>query len=128
MGKSIVCIKSGKAELSQTAAASHTASLAGGSAASSAFLRRIGVTRGDRVLVLLPSVTSLWEITLAIMKLGAVISPASTLLSAQARSDRLEPGGRAQAAPDVRGFGTLYSDTAILSRTGTGAEGGRKSY
>jgi acyl-CoA synthetase (NDP forming) len=43
MGKGVVCIKSGKTELSRTAAASHTASLAGGGAASSAFLRQIGV-------------------------------------------------------------------------------------
>lgn len=43
MGKGIVAIKSGKTELSQVAAASHTASLAGGGAASSAFLRQIGV-------------------------------------------------------------------------------------
>jgi len=42
-GKGIVCIKSGKTESSRTAAASHTASLAGGGAASSAFLRQIGV-------------------------------------------------------------------------------------
>ncbi len=42
-GKGVVCIKSGKTELSRTAAASHTASLAGGGAASSAFLRKIGV-------------------------------------------------------------------------------------
>ena len=42
-GKGIVCIKSGKTALSQVAAASHTASLAGGGAASSAFLRQIGV-------------------------------------------------------------------------------------
>ncbi|MEO6301275.1 MAG: acetate--CoA ligase family protein, partial [Paracoccaceae bacterium] len=42
-GKGVVCIKSGKTELSRTAAASHTASLAGGGAASSAFLRQIGV-------------------------------------------------------------------------------------
>ena len=42
-GKGIVCIKAGKTELSRTAAASHTASLAGGGAASSAFLRQIGV-------------------------------------------------------------------------------------
>jgi acetate---CoA ligase (ADP-forming) len=42
-GKGIVCIKSGKTELSRTAAASHTASLAGGGVASSAFLRQIGV-------------------------------------------------------------------------------------
>lgn len=43
MGKGIVAIKSGKTDLSRTAAASHTASLAGGGAASSAFLRQIGV-------------------------------------------------------------------------------------
>lgn len=43
MSKGIVLIKSGKTELSRTAAASHTASLAGGGAASSAFLRQIGV-------------------------------------------------------------------------------------
>lgn len=43
MGKGVVAIKSGKTESSRTAAASHTASLAGGGAASSAFLRQIGV-------------------------------------------------------------------------------------
>jgi acetate---CoA ligase (ADP-forming) len=42
-GKGVVAIKSGKTELSRSAAASHTASLAGGGAASSAFLRQIGV-------------------------------------------------------------------------------------
>lgn len=46
-GKGIVCIKSGKTEASRTAAASHTASLAGGGAASSAFLRQIGVAEVD---------------------------------------------------------------------------------
>lgn len=43
MGKGIVCIKSGKTDLSRTAAASHTASLAGSGAVSQAFLRQIGV-------------------------------------------------------------------------------------
>jgi acyl-CoA synthetase (NDP forming) len=42
-GKGVVAIKSGKTELSRVAAASHTASLAGGGAASSAFLRQVGV-------------------------------------------------------------------------------------
>ncbi|MEE4347549.1 MAG: CoA-binding protein, partial [Paracoccaceae bacterium] len=42
-GKGIVAIKSGKTEAARTAAASHTASLAGGGAASSAYLRQIGV-------------------------------------------------------------------------------------
>ncbi|WP_112312139.1 acetate--CoA ligase family protein [Pseudogemmobacter bohemicus] len=43
MGKGVVAIKSGKTEASRTAAASHTASLAGGGAASSAFLARLGI-------------------------------------------------------------------------------------
>jgi acyl-CoA synthetase (NDP forming) len=42
-GKGIVCVKSGKTEASRVAAASHTAALAGGGAASSAFLRQAGV-------------------------------------------------------------------------------------
>ena len=42
-GKGIACLKSGKTEASRAAAASHTASLAGGGAASSAFLRQAGV-------------------------------------------------------------------------------------
>ncbi len=42
-GKGVVVIKSGKTEASRDAAQSHTASLAGGGAASSAFLAQIGV-------------------------------------------------------------------------------------
>ncbi len=42
-GKGIVAIKAGKTEASRDAAASHTASLAGGRASSSAFLRQAGV-------------------------------------------------------------------------------------
>ena len=42
-GKGVVCLKSGKTALSRTAAVTHTAALAGGGAASSAFLRQAGV-------------------------------------------------------------------------------------
>ena len=42
-GKGVVCIKSGKTEAARAAAASHTAALAGGGVASSAFLRQLGV-------------------------------------------------------------------------------------
>ncbi|QYK43638.1 MAG: acetate--CoA ligase family protein [Paracoccaceae bacterium] len=42
-GKGIVAVKSGKTEASRSAAASHTASLAGGGAASAAFLAQCGV-------------------------------------------------------------------------------------
>jgi acetate---CoA ligase (ADP-forming) len=47
MGKGIVAIKSGKTEAARTAAASHTASLAGAGAASSAYLCQIGVAEVD---------------------------------------------------------------------------------
>ena len=56
------------------------------------FLRRCGVRRGDRMLVMLANVVPLWEVTLAAMKLGAVISPATTLLNAQELEERVERG------------------------------------
>jgi acetyl-CoA synthetase len=57
------------------------------------FLRQHGVQPGDRVLVMLPNVVPLWEITLALMKLGAVISPATTLLTPADLQDRIERAG-----------------------------------
>jgi acetyl-CoA synthetase len=44
-------------------------------------LRRLGVRRGDRLLLMLGNVAPLWECMLAAMKLGAVIIPATTLLN-----------------------------------------------
>lgn len=55
--------------------------------------RRLGIRRGDRMLVMLPNVSELWEITLAAMKLGVVISPASTLLTAEDLGDRVRRAG-----------------------------------
>ena len=55
-------------------------------------LRALGVTRGDRVLLLLPNMRPLWEAMLALMKLGAVIIPATTLLTEGDLEDRFERG------------------------------------
>ena len=44
-------------------------------------LRDLGVGRGDRMLLMLGNVPELWELMLAAMKLGAVLIPASTLLT-----------------------------------------------
>ena len=63
-------------------------------------LRACGVRRGDRVLVMLPNVAPLWEIMLAVIKLGAVISPATTLLSAADLQDRIERGGMRHVIAD----------------------------
>jgi acetyl-CoA synthetase len=67
------------------------------------FLRGLGVARGDRVLVMLPNVVPLWEITLATMKLGAVLSPATTLLSTADLEDRIVRGGMRHVITDAAG-------------------------
>ncbi len=56
-------------------------------------LRAMGVKRGDRILLMLGNVAPLWEIMLAAMKLGAVVVPATTLLTADDLAERV---GRAR--------------------------------
>ncbi|HRP95324.1 MAG TPA: AMP-binding protein [Rhodocyclaceae bacterium] len=51
-----------------------------------------GVLRGDRMLVMLGNEIALWETMLAAIKLGAVVIPATTLLSADDLRDRIERG------------------------------------
>src|SRR5260370_36230416 len=46
------------------------------------FLRAQGLKRGDHLLLLLGNVVPLWETMLAAMKLGVVVIPATTLLTA----------------------------------------------
>lgn len=71
------------------------------------FLRRLGVRRGDRLLMMLPNVTPLWEVLLACMKLGAVVIPATTLLNREDLADRLERGGVTHALTDAEGYEKL---------------------
>ena len=56
------------------------------------FLRRNGVRRGDRIIVMLPNVVAMWEVMLAAIKLGAVVIPAATLLTPGDLNDRLVRG------------------------------------
>ncbi len=57
------------------------------------FLRDQGLGRGDTLLIMLDNVIELWETMLAAIKLGAVMIPASTLLSKKDLGDRLGRGG-----------------------------------
>jgi len=72
------------------------------------WLRDKGVGRGMRVLLVLGNQVELWESMLACIKLGAVIIPATTLLSRADIADRLERGavGAVIARSDLHeGFG-----------------------
>ncbi len=57
------------------------------------YLRGLGVRRGDRILLMLGNVVPLWECMLAAMKLGAVVVPATTLLTRNDLADRFARGG-----------------------------------
>jgi len=58
----------------------------------SRFLARLGVSRGDRVLLMLSNVAPLWETLLGAARLGAVIIPATTQLTHADVADRLDRG------------------------------------
>jgi acetyl-CoA synthetase len=56
------------------------------------YYRQLGICRGDRVMVMLGNVPPLWNSVLALIKLGAVIVPATPLLSGNDLADRIERG------------------------------------
>ncbi len=56
------------------------------------YLRSQGVRRGDVILLMLGNELALWEIMLAAIKLGAVVIPASVLLTPDDLGDRIERG------------------------------------
>ena len=56
------------------------------------FLRRLGLKRGDKLLLMLGNELALWEVMLASIKLGAVLIPATSLLTTEDLSDRLDRG------------------------------------
>jgi acetyl-CoA synthetase len=56
------------------------------------WLAAAGVAAGDRVMVMLGNQVELWESMLAIMKLGAVIMPATTALGPKDLADRVGRG------------------------------------
>jgi len=79
-------------------------------------LRAQGLKRGDHLLLLLGNVAPLWETMLAAMKLGVVVIPATTLLTADELRDRLDRG-RAKAVvatqDQVAKFASLGSDKLV---------------
>lgn len=56
-------------------------------------LRKLGVKRGDRILLMLGNRVSLWETLLAAMKLGAVTIPTTTLSTPEDIKNRVTQAG-----------------------------------
>ena len=81
------------------------------------WLRSRGVKRGDRMLLMLGNVVPLWEITLAAIKLGAVVSPATTLLSAADLTDRVQRGQMRHVVADAAGAARFSEVPGDYTRT-----------
>ena len=83
------------------------------------FLRLQGVRRGDRILLVLGNEVALWETMLAAFKLGAVVIPATALLTPADIQDRLVRGrvrhvvaGSAQA-PKFEGLQASFTPICV---------------
>ena len=55
-------------------------------------LRSLGARRGDCLLLMLGNEVALWETLLAAIKLGVIVTPATTLLTAADLQDRIDRG------------------------------------
>lgn len=86
------------------------------------FLRSLGVRRGDRVLLMLSNVPELWSAFLACMKLGAVVIPATTLLTADDLRDRFERGGARFAVVEAAST-AKFGDREGFVRVSVGGNG-----
>lgn len=86
------------------------------------WLRELGVARGSRVLLMLGNVPELWETLLACMKLGAVVIPATTLLSGEELGDRIARGAVAAAVADTSMAGRFAEVAAPPVLVGVGSE------
>jgi acetyl-CoA synthetase len=81
---------------------------------------RLGVSRGDRLLLMLPNRVELWDVMLAAMKLGAVVLPATTQLSPDDVRDRVQLGEARFVVVDGAELGKFEGVDASVTRIAVG--------
>ncbi len=89
------------------------------------YYRQLGVRRGDRVMVMLGNVLPLWNSVLALIKLGAVILPATPLLTEIDLAERIQRGRVRHilcAADCVSRFGHLAGECTRIVVGGPAAD------
>ncbi|MDD1682197.1 MAG: AMP-binding protein, partial [Methanoregula sp.] len=64
-------------------------------------LHELGISQGDRVFIMLPRIPEWWVLIVALIKLGAVYTPAPTMLTPHDISYRLQTGGFALIITDL---------------------------
>ncbi|HET7880036.1 MAG TPA: AMP-binding protein [Acetobacteraceae bacterium] len=92
-------------------------------------LRALGVQRGERILLMLGNVVPLWEVMLAAMKLGAVVIPATTLLTPNDLKDRFQRGRVRHLVANASDAAKFAGLDSTVTRTALGdASAGWHSY
>jgi acetyl-CoA synthetase len=92
------------------------------------WLRARGVERGHRILLMLGNQVELWETMLAAMKLGAVVIPATTLLTGDDIADRIERGRVSHVVTGAADTAKFAGVGGHWTRISVGAAEGWLSY
>jgi acetyl-CoA synthetase len=98
------------------------AELSTGSARAANYLQSLGAQRGDRLLLMLGNEVALWEVLLACMKLGVVVTPATTLLTTSDLQDRIDRGRVALAVAGLADVGKLDAVSGSFMKIVVGGE------
>ncbi|MBJ7596383.1 MAG: AMP-binding protein [Candidatus Dormibacteraeota bacterium] len=85
------------------------------------WLSATGVDRGDRLILMLDNQVELWETLLAGIKLGAVLIPASTLLTPADLHDRIQRGNVRHVVTSVQNVGAFADVPGEYTRICVGA-------
>ncbi len=93
------------------------------------YLRSLGATRGDRLMLMLGNEAALWEVLLAAMKLGVVVTPATTLLTTADLQDRVDRGRVRHVVAGTANISKFDDVTGAFTRIAVdGAPAGWHSY
>ncbi|MBX0301540.1 AMP-binding protein [Cryobacterium sp. 1639] len=84
------------------------------------WLAQQGVARGDHVMLMLGNQVELWETMLAIMKVGAVILPTSTVLGTHDLADRVLRAGVQHVIANAEDTAKFDGVDGAFSRIGVG--------
>ena len=84
------------------------------------FLRDLGARAGDCLLLMLGNQVELWETLLAAMKLGVVVTPATTLLTTADLQDRVDRGRVRHVVTGAESVSKLEQVSGAFSRIAVG--------
>ena len=92
------------------------------------WLLQLGVKRGDRVLLMLGNQVELWESMLALMKIGAVVVPTTTLLITADLQDRVQRGDVRHVICDADAVSRFENVSGEFTRITTGTAAGWHAF